>query len=232
MPHELRGKPVPEAARIVRDEEPAPLNSRDNTVAGFYDRDIVTIVGRAIAKNREDRYQTAASLAEDIRRYLNHEPILARPATTLYHMSKFARRHRGLVAGAVSAVLMLAIGLGASLAFSAKADVQRSHAEKERRIAIEQRERADRTEKMSTAVRNYLLDDVLMAVSPERLGTSATLIDVMLNARKEIGPRPNRGPTAPLARERASPNVGPVRSGQLPRPFEPDAIESSDRPRG
>jgi serine/threonine protein kinase len=189
MPHELRGKPVPEAARIVRDEEPAPLNSRDNTVAGFYDRDIVTIVGRAIAKNREDRYQTAASLAEDIRRYLNHEPILARPATTLYHMSKFARRHRGLVAGAVSAVLMLAIGLGASLAFSAKADVQRSHAEEERRIAIEQRERADRTEKMSTAVRNYLLDDVLMAVSPERLGTSATLIDVMLNARKEIGPR-------------------------------------------
>lgn len=189
MPHDLRGKPVPEEARIVRDEDPAPLNSRDNTVPGFYDRDIVTIVGRAIAKNREDRYQTAASLAEDIRRYLNHEPILARPATTLYHMSKFARRHRGLVAGAVSAVLMLAAGLGASLAFSAKAEVQKRHAEEERRIAIEQRERADRTEKMSTAVRNYLLDDVLMAVSPERLGTSATLIDVMLNARREIGPR-------------------------------------------
>ncbi|MFZ4576115.1 MAG: hypothetical protein ACOYN0_17150, partial [Phycisphaerales bacterium] len=65
----------------------------------------------------------------------------------------------------------------------------RRHADEERRIAIEQCERADRTEKMSTAVRNYLLDDVLMAVSPERLGASATLIDVMLNARKEIGPR-------------------------------------------
>jgi serine/threonine protein kinase len=189
MPHDLRGKPVPEAARIVRDEEPAPLNSNLNTVPGSYDRDIATIVSHAMAKNREHRYQTAASLAEDLRRYLNHEPILARPATTLYQLSKFARRHRGLVGSALATLVMLAAGLGVSLAMYAKAEEQRRQADQERQTAIQQRQRADHTEKMSTAVRNYLLDDVLMAVSPERLGTSATLVDVMLNARQEIGTR-------------------------------------------
>ena len=189
MPHDLRGKPVPEAARIVRDEEPSPLNSPSNTVPGSYDRDIGTIVGRALAKNREHRYQTAAAFAEDLRRYLNHEPILARPATTLYQLSKFARCHRGLVGSALATVITLIAGLGVSLAMYAKAEEQRNEADKERQTAVQERQRANQTEKLSSAVRNYLLDDVLLAVSPDRLGAGATLVDVMLNARKEIGAR-------------------------------------------
>jgi tetratricopeptide (TPR) repeat protein len=104
-------------------------------------------------------------------------------------LSKFTRRHRGLVGIAMTIVFMLAAGFGVSLTLYAKAEEQRRHADEERQTAIEQRLRADQTEKMSTAVRNYLLDDVLMAVSPDRLGTGATLVDVMLNARKEIGAR-------------------------------------------
>src|SRR5690606_73693 len=65
----------------------------------------------------EDRYQSASDLAADVRRFLAHEPIVARPASSLYYLRKFARRHRGVVAGSAVALAALVAGLiGTSLA--------------------------------------------------------------------------------------------------------------------
>ncbi len=73
------------------------------------------IVMKAIEKDRERRYSTADSLAEDVRRYLDHETVLARPPSRIYRLRKMARRNRGLFVSIAAVSLTLLIGLGTSL---------------------------------------------------------------------------------------------------------------------
>lgn len=107
VPFDVRHKSMAEAARIIVDHEPPPLTSFDRIFRG----DVSTIVAKALEKDKTRRYQSASDLGEDIRRYLRHEPISARPATTMYQLRKFARRNKTLVAGAVGIVLMLTLGV-------------------------------------------------------------------------------------------------------------------------
>ncbi|NIP64326.1 MAG: hypothetical protein GTN96_07310, partial [Gammaproteobacteria bacterium] len=69
--------------------------------------DVETVVGKAMAKEPWRRYQSAAELAADIRRYLADEPIVARPASAFYQLRKFARRNKTLVGGVATAFVVL-----------------------------------------------------------------------------------------------------------------------------
>ncbi len=106
-PHEVSSRTIPEAARIIRDEEPSRLGSINNVYRG----DIETIVGKALDKDPARRYQTAARMAADIRRFLHHQPIEARPAGAIYRLGKFARRNRVLAGGVATTFVALVIGL-------------------------------------------------------------------------------------------------------------------------
>jgi non-specific serine/threonine protein kinase/serine/threonine-protein kinase len=88
MPYELHDRPLHDAVRVICHDEPSRLGSIDRSLRG----DIETIVQKALSKEQSRRYATAGELAADIRRYLNHEPIAARPPSTWYNVSKFARR--------------------------------------------------------------------------------------------------------------------------------------------
>lgn len=69
--------------------------------------DLDTIVAKALKKDPKERYASVAEFADDLRRYLNHQPIAARPDTFAYRTAKFARRHRrSLVAGGAAALLV------------------------------------------------------------------------------------------------------------------------------
>jgi len=71
--------------------------------------DLDTIVAKALKKNPEDRYASVAEFADDLRRYLNHQPITARRDTFAYRAAKFARRHqRSLIAAAAAALFVAA----------------------------------------------------------------------------------------------------------------------------
>lgn len=71
--------------------------------------DLDWIVLKALEKDPERRYDSAAALADDIEHYLNAEPIDARPPTSFYLASKFARRHKVAVSmGAVTAAVLIA----------------------------------------------------------------------------------------------------------------------------
>ncbi len=107
VPHDLRDLPLPEASRIIREEEPTRLGSRDTALRG----EVETIVSKALAKDRERRYHSAAALAADVRRFLADQPILARPPSSLYQLRKFAQRNRGLVGGAATAAIALVAAL-------------------------------------------------------------------------------------------------------------------------
>jgi eukaryotic-like serine/threonine-protein kinase len=75
--------------------------------------DLDNIVARAIAKRPEERYPSAAALAEDLRRHLAHLPVNARAQGLAYRLGKFARRNwRGVAAGAVVAAAVLAGTIG------------------------------------------------------------------------------------------------------------------------
>jgi eukaryotic-like serine/threonine-protein kinase len=70
--------------------------------------DLDWIVMKAMESDRARRYETANGLAMDIRRYLNDEPVTARPPSTTYRVRKFVRRHRVGVAGAAAGVALIA----------------------------------------------------------------------------------------------------------------------------
>ena len=169
LPHELRGKPIAEAARIVRDDLPAPLNAKGSTRC---DRDLETIVLHAIEKDRERRYPTAAAFAEDLRRYLRNETILARPATTFDQFSKLARRNKGLVIGLTAAAVAITSGLVISTVLYIKEQ--------------EARERADAKERLNSAFKEYMIDGVLLAASPDRKGWEVKVMDVLADATQQL----------------------------------------------
>jgi serine/threonine-protein kinase len=91
--------------------------------------DLETIVGRALKKSPSERYATAADLADDLRRYLAHEPILARPDRLGYRSAKFVRRHRLGVAATAAVAVALAAGIGVALREGREAQRQRDQAE-------------------------------------------------------------------------------------------------------
>jgi serine/threonine protein kinase/tetratricopeptide (TPR) repeat protein len=105
-PYDLSRRTMPDAVRIIRDQEPTRLSNLDRSLRG----DIETIVAKAIAKEKDRRYATAADFAADIRRFLHDEPIAARPPSTAYQFRKFARRNRVLVAGVAAVFLALIAG--------------------------------------------------------------------------------------------------------------------------
>lgn len=106
LPLDLRRSSIVEAARIIREEEPMRLGQVSRVFRG----DIETIVAKALEKDREHRYASAAELGADIRRFLHDDPIVARPPSAIYQMRKFARRHRGVAVGVGIAVLALVGG--------------------------------------------------------------------------------------------------------------------------
>lgn len=112
-PHELGRQSLPEAARIIREEEAARLVQFDTRLGG----DVDTIVGKALEKDSRRRYGSVAELAADIRRYLADEPIDAHPPSVFYLTLKFTRRHRGLVVGLTLAFIALVIGFAVAVHF-------------------------------------------------------------------------------------------------------------------
>jgi tetratricopeptide (TPR) repeat protein/predicted Ser/Thr protein kinase len=119
---DARKHTVAEIAKKIQDEDPPSLSAINRVFRG----DLETMVSKALEKDPVRRYADAAQLAADIRRYLNDQPIVARPATTLYQISKFARRNKVLVGGVLATLLMLVIGLvGTSFGWLRAIEAQR-----------------------------------------------------------------------------------------------------------
>jgi hypothetical protein len=104
---------------------------------------VETIVAKALQKDPGRRYASSADLAADLRRWLAHEPILARPTSALYQLRKFARRHRALVGGVLATLAALALGLVGTTFFAVGEARQRGQAEQNARRALEQRGQAE-----------------------------------------------------------------------------------------
>jgi eukaryotic-like serine/threonine-protein kinase len=133
--------------------------------------DLDTIVGKALKKNPEERYASASTMADDLRRYLKHEPISARPDTLAYRAVKFLRRNRFVVALGTLAFLATAAGLiGAVL----QARINRQ----ERDAAVRERDRANR-------IADFMVKMFKVSNPSEARGSSITAREILDKASKE-----------------------------------------------
>jgi len=161
LPYDLRDCMIHEAARIVREKRPRPLSTVQAGLGG----DVETIIGKALEKDPQRRYQSASELAEDLRRSLRHEPIAARPASTIYHLRMFARRRTGLLAGAGAFVLLLIAAVVVTAWQAAAIADQRDEAIDLHEQAEQARAAAEREAKIATSISGFL-QDVFAAASP------------------------------------------------------------------
>jgi WD40 repeat protein len=123
--------------RLLQDDPPRPRQF-DPGIA----RDLETIVLKAMARDPQRRYVTAEALAEDLRRFLADEPILARPSSALYHLRRFARRHTGLVGGVLATGMALVLGLVGTTLLAVAEARQRGQAELNARQATAEKREA------------------------------------------------------------------------------------------
>lgn len=139
LPFELDGVSFPDAIRTICEDEPPRLGSIDGTLRG----DVETIVRKALSKEKHLRYPSAAALASDIQRHLAHEPIAARPPSTLYQLRKFARRNTALVAGVAIAFLALVVALVLTVRIGIREAEQREIASRAAEMAVHRANRAN-----------------------------------------------------------------------------------------
>jgi eukaryotic-like serine/threonine-protein kinase len=144
--HAVLKEEAPRASTVAS----API-SRRRALAG----DLDTILGKALKKDPAERYASVGAFAEDLRRFLAHEPISARPDTVPYRVAKFVRRNRGSVLSG----LLVAIGLIATSAF-ALSQMQAARAQRDR--ALEEAKRANAQADLT----QYILDDKSSRLSP------------------------------------------------------------------
>lgn len=167
LPYDIRNCSVPEAARIIREEEPSRLSRTGSRWrSNDFDRDIETIVSKTLEKDRARRYASAAELAADIRRLLRDEPIVARPASSFYQFRKFARRHRTLVIGTAATFFALFAGLVVALVLYRQAVIAQRAADDNAQTAQRNEREARRLayrSSIAAATAALLSDDVVVA---------------------------------------------------------------------
>ena len=96
--------------RRLASEEPLALRKLDHLIPC----ELETIVHKAISKQREDRYQSAKDLADDLQAFYEFKPIKARPATIADKARKWVARHQWVTAGICAATLLIVAILSAS----------------------------------------------------------------------------------------------------------------------
>ena len=146
-PKTLRSKGYAEIQRIIREDDPPRPSTQLTTVDGndtieiavarqttidslssTLRRELEWIPLKALRKDRTERYSSAESLAEDVRRYIRGDALEAGPETVSYRMRKFIRRNRAPVTAALCITLALVIGLVGTSFFAVEAARQRDQA--------------------------------------------------------------------------------------------------------
>lgn len=134
LPLDLDRTSVAGAIRAICEQAPA----RPRTLRPDLPRDPETITLKALEKDPDRRYVSAAALADDVRRFLRHLPIAARRPSAAYHAARFVRRHPlGVLATSLGAASVLALaGIATAQAVRATRSEARALTEAETALAV------------------------------------------------------------------------------------------------
>jgi hypothetical protein len=167
LPHPMTGSLLAVLKRIAEEDVRPP-----QAVSPDIDHELNAVVLKALSRPPDERYTSAGEMAAELERYLAGEPVLARPHTAWYVLSKWTLRHRWAVAGTAAAALAVAAGVGLYVynvrqAYHATLQAQ-IRAEGERQTAVSNARRAG--EQRSLALQT--LNDLIFHVQRE-LGRDA-----------------------------------------------------------
>jgi len=127
MCKQIREGETPRPSRL----QPSADTISDSTTQQWQGRlkgDLDSVMLKALAKDRERRYGSASELADDLKRYLDNQPVRAQPPSLAYRMSKFVRRNRTMVGASafVSLALVVATIISATGFLQAREAEQRA----------------------------------------------------------------------------------------------------------
>ena len=128
--------------------------------------DLDAIIQKAMARERERRYQSVAELLTDVQCHLQDQPILARPDSWAYRLRRQVLRNRGLVFAVLSVFMTLSVGI-------LMANLQRQRAE---------------TSESRLKIRNYCADLLLASLAIDD-GDSATAVSALQRQRETASPQ-------------------------------------------
>ncbi len=136
-------KSTVETLKLIVEREPISLSKIRPSIP----RDLETICLKCLAKNSAHRYSSAQALSEDLARFLDHRPILARRAGLLERAARFINRHREASMLAASLGLLLVSAIGYAWWQRGHLRQAQAQANSQSRLASQQRERASQAEK-------------------------------------------------------------------------------------
>lgn len=180
LPHAAAGSRSEIMERICHEPPPRPSSLSDRL-----DREFETIVLKALEKNKRERYQSAKTLGDDLKRYLSGEPILAQPPSSFYVLRKKLGRQRRRIGVVLVALFLGLVGLWGGVWW-------RNHSlEAEHALAVTQARRAvleiQRGVEMGTAQRFLEEAGALAKQYPEVPEAALALAQAQFRVGRESG---------------------------------------------
>ena len=208
----FRAKSGDAVLALVRDHAPTPLADLQVEVPS----DLVTIIDKAMARNRDDRYANAAPLARELERFTTGQLVGAHRYSIGELLRRRLRRHRGVVAAiavaAVALVVVSAVAVSQILAERNEARKARNDAEAARAEADTQRELADSQRGRAEGLVDFMIADLSEKLGPS--GQVGLLKDVATRAHAYAATGdPEALPTLERKRRVAS-LLGNIRRGE------------------
>jgi|CXWL01.1.fsa_nt_gi serine/threonine protein kinase len=190
-PQQLDGLSLLAALRLITEQDPPTLAERwrqlvaaeraalatvrattPTALARELADDLGWIVAKAIARERELRYGSAAELAADLERHLRNEPVTASPPSRLYRLRKAIRRHRVVAVAGVAVAVALVLGIAARTL-----EAQRANREAARANA--EATRANREAAAAREVSDFLLDLFKVSDPDRSRGNTITAREIL-----------------------------------------------------
>src|SRR5262245_39136576 len=171
LPLQVQGLGLVEAMRVICEEPPVSL-TRTFSGTRRLDADLATIVSKALEKEAGRRYQSASALAEDVLRYLQDQPILARPPSAMYQFRKLVARHKAAF-GFIAALFVVLLG------FAVTMTLQANRIAHERDRANLERDRANREAGTAKAVSEFLVGLFKVSDPGEARGRTITAREIL-----------------------------------------------------
>lgn len=196
----LAGQSREELLRQIESHDPRPLRQIDRMIP----EELETIILKAVAKDPADRYLSAGAMAEDLRRFLDDEPILARPPSVWNKAARWTRRHRAAALAAIAVLLfatiassvaavLIALAQGKTAAALKGERTQHALADKLRIEAEQQQARAQRDYRQARQAVDYFTNVAIdqMPKDPSLLTVKRNMLETALDyyqAFSEQGP--------------------------------------------
>jgi len=195
---DLRSGSLEELRRKLREVEPPSPSSRLSTFGEGVleaarargtdpvtwrrqlDSDLDAITLKALEKDRSRRYGTPSELAADLRRYLRREPVLARPPSRTYRVTRYVQRHR-IGVGVATGIAVLLVAFAVAMGFQA------------RRTALE-RDRANREAAAARTVSDFMTRMFNISDPSEARGRTITAREILDRASSDVEQRLAKDP--------------------------------------